>query len=130
MDVCRVQTLRIRPKSIRKDWRLPPLKLFAAGERNDTLWKIIEKNVRIPIQVFGDIRAQLAACEIAERQVIAQVQRYGLGETQALMSELLDYSERMTRAALSELPDGEWCFEDWIDDDGIDVESLSACLSP
>ena len=101
--------------------RLPPLKLFAAGERNDTLWKIIEKNVRIPIQVFGDIRAQLAACEIAERQVIAQVQRYGLGETQALMSELLDYSERMTRAALSELPDGEWCFEDWIDDDGIDV---------
>jgi N-methylhydantoinase B len=40
---------------------------------------------------------------------------------QALMDELLDYSERLTRAALQELPDGEVSFEDWIDDDGIDV---------
>ena len=101
--------------------RLPPLKLMDGGVRNETLWKIIEKNVRIPVQVFGDIRAQLAACEIAQRQVTEQVQRYGLEETRVLMRELLDYSERMTRAALAELPDGQWCFEDWIDDDGIDV---------
>ena len=101
--------------------RLPALKLFDAGERNQTLWRIIEKNVRIPVQVFGDIRAQLAACEIAERQVIEQVDRHGVETTRLLMSELLDYSERMTRAALAELPDGEWSFEDWIDDDGIDV---------
>ena len=37
------------------------------------------------------------------------------------MAETIDYSERLTRAALRELPDGEWSFEDWIDDDGIDV---------
>ena len=37
------------------------------------------------------------------------------------MSELIDYAERLTRAALRELPDGEWSFEDWIDDDGVDV---------
>ena len=36
------------------------------------------------------------------------------------MEEMLDYAERLTRAALRELPDGEWSFEDWIDDDGID----------
>ena len=101
--------------------RLAPLKLFDAGQRNETLWTIIEKNVRIPVQVFGDIRAQLAACEIAERQVLEQVRRYGVASTSVMMSELLDYSERMTRAALSELPDGRWSFEDWIDDDGIDV---------
>ena len=32
----------------------------------------------------------------------------------------IDYAERLTRAALRELPDGEWSFEDWIDDDGVD----------
>jgi N-methylhydantoinase B len=37
------------------------------------------------------------------------------------MEEVIDYAERLTRAALAELPDGEWSFEDWIDDDGIDV---------
>jgi N-methylhydantoinase B len=36
------------------------------------------------------------------------------------MQETVDYAERLTRAALEKLPDGEWCFEDWIDDDGID----------
>ena len=47
--------------------------LDAAGVPNDTLWRLIERNVRIPVQVFGDLRAQLAACEIAEREIRAQV---------------------------------------------------------
>ena len=36
------------------------------------------------------------------------------------MNELVEYAERLTRAALEKLPDGEWSFEDWIDDDGVD----------
>jgi len=41
--------------------RIPPLKLFDRGARNDTLWALIERNVRVPVKVFGDLRAQLAA---------------------------------------------------------------------
>ena len=100
--------------------RIPPMKLLDGGERNETLWRLIERNVRIPVQVFGDLRAQLAACEIAEREIRAQVARYGLGPARAMMREMLDYTERMTRAALAELRDGEYDFEDWIDDDGVD----------
>jgi N-methylhydantoinase B len=36
------------------------------------------------------------------------------------MAEVLDHAERLTRAELAKLPDGEWSFEDFIDDDGID----------
>ena len=100
--------------------RIPPMKLLDGGARNDTLWRLIERNVRIPVQVFGDLRAQLAACEIAEREIRAQVARYGLEPARAMMREMLDYTERMTKAALSKLPDGEYDFEDWIDDDGVD----------
>ena len=100
--------------------RIPPMRLLDAGERNETLWRLIERNVRIPIQVFGDLRAQLAACEIAEREIRAQVSRYGLEPARSMMREMLDYTERMTKAALRELPDGEYDFEDWIDDDGVD----------
>jgi N-methylhydantoinase B len=100
--------------------RIPPLKLFEAGRRNDTMWALIEKNVRIPVQVFGDLRAQLAACRLAETQFGALIDRYGPAKTAAYMQEVIDYAERLTRAAVLALPDGTVSFEDWIDDDGID----------
>jgi N-methylhydantoinase B len=50
--------------------RIPPLKMYDASRRNDTLFAFIEKNVRVPVKVFGDLRAQLAACHIAERQFL------------------------------------------------------------
>jgi len=101
--------------------RIPPLKLYDRGKRNDTVFAIIEKNVRLPVQVLGDLRAQLAACHIGEAGMLELVERYGFKGVERFMADLLDYSERLTREALKELPDGEVSFEDWIDDDGIDV---------
>ncbi len=101
--------------------RIPPLKLFHAGLRDEAIATLIERNVRIPVRVMGDLRAQLAACHIAEAQFLELVERYGTQACAAYMAEVMDYAERLTRAAVAELPDGEWSFEDWIDDDGIDV---------
>ena len=103
--------------------RIPPMKLYDRGARNETLWTLIEKNVRIPVQVFGDLRAQLAACTIAERQFLDLIERFGSENVDAYMKEVIDYAERLTRAAIRDLPDGEFDFEDWIDDDGIDIDS-------
>jgi N-methylhydantoinase B len=100
--------------------RIAPMKLYAAGALNQTIMTFIERNVRLPVQVAGDLRAQLAACHIAEKQFAELVARYGAGRTKDLMNEVLDYAERLTRAELKKLPDGEWSFEDFIDDDGID----------
>ncbi|MED6310727.1 MAG: hydantoinase B/oxoprolinase family protein [Pseudomonadota bacterium] len=102
--------------------RIPPMKLYDRGELNQTLWMLIEKNVRVPVQVFGDLRAQLAACTIAERQFLELIERYGVTGVKIYMTEIIDYAERLTRAAVKELPDGEYEFEDWIDDDGIDID--------
>ena len=71
--------------------------------------------------MLGDIRSQLAACEIAARGMTDLVARYGADGVVALMNATMDYSERLTRHCLSELPDGEATFTDWIDDDQIDV---------
>jgi N-methylhydantoinase B len=100
--------------------RIPPLKMYEAGKRNDTVFAFIERNVRLPVKVFGDLRAQLAACHIAERQFLELTERYGADTTHLYMQEVIDYAERLTRAALTKLPDGVYSFEDWIDDDGID----------
>ena len=101
--------------------RIPALKLYEHGKPNDTLFALIERNVRVPVVVFGDLRAQLAACHIAEKQFAEIVARYGPARVRELMDETIDYAERRTRAALAELPDGTVTFEDWIDDDGVDV---------
>ena len=100
--------------------RIPPLRLYDKGKRNETLFALLEKNVRLPVKLFGDIRAQLAACHIAERQFLELVGQHGAPATRFYLREIIDYAERLTRAALRELPDGETSFEDWIDDDGVD----------
>ena len=101
--------------------RIPPLKLYERGRPNATLHRIIEKNVRLPGRVFGDLRSQLAACAIAARGMEALLARHGPEGVRALMAETMDYSERLTRHCLAELPDGEARFTDWIDDDQIDL---------
>jgi N-methylhydantoinase B len=101
--------------------RIAPMKLYDKGVLNETIMTFIERNVRVPVLVQGDLRAQLAACHIAEEQFAQLVERYGPLQTKAFLNETIDYSERLTRAAISELPDGTWSFEDWIDDDGIDI---------
>jgi N-methylhydantoinase B len=102
--------------------RIPALKMYDKGVRNETLFSLIEKNVRVPVKVFGDLRAQLAACHIAERQFAELITRFGKETVTLYMQEVIDYAERLTRAAVAELPDGTYSFEDWIDDDGIDVD--------
>jgi N-methylhydantoinase B len=100
--------------------RIPPLKLFEGGKRNESLWALIEKNVRVPILVQGDLRAQLSACHIGETGLLELVGHYGAAQCKAYLEEIIDYTERLTRAAVRELPDGTYEFEDWLDDDGID----------
>jgi N-methylhydantoinase B len=101
--------------------RIPPLKLYERGQPNTTLFRMIDRNVRVPGRVLGDIRSQLAACEIAARGMADLVERYGADGVTSMMNATMDYSERLTRHCLSELPDGEATFTDWIDDDQIDV---------
>ena len=63
--------------------------------------------MRVPVKVFGDLRAQLAACHIAEQAIHEMAARYGEEKLAHYMTELVDYAERMTRAAISDLPDGD-----------------------
>jgi N-methylhydantoinase B len=101
--------------------RIPPLKLYERGVANATLFRIIDRNVRMPNRVLGDLRSQLAACEIAARGMVDIVARYGAEQVRALMVATMDYSERLTRHCLAQLADGEATFTDWIDDDQIDL---------
>ena len=80
--------------------RLPPVRLYRDGEPDPNVEAIIFANVRTPDERRGDLRAQVAANRRAQIRLAALAERYGADELCAIMDEVLDYSERMMRAAL------------------------------
>ncbi|MEK8025946.1 hydantoinase B/oxoprolinase family protein [Pseudaquabacterium rugosum] len=104
--------------------RIPPTKLYSRGEPNETLINIIRKNVRLPDLVLGDLDAQLATCNIGERELLRLIKRYGEQDLHLYFDELLDYGERLTRQAIAAWPDGTYSFTDYIDNDGFSPEPI------
>lgn len=109
--------------------RIPALKLFEAGVPNDTLFKLIDINVRLPDRVIGDLKAQFAACRTGARELGKMFDRYGSEMTSTYFAELLDYAERMTRAEIAAWPDGTYSFTDYIDDDGFNDTPLPIAVA-
>src|SRR5215831_5193122 len=99
--------------------RLPPLRLVSRGTLNVDLEKVILANVRTPDERKGDLGAQLAATLRATERLAELARRYGTDTIIGAMAEVMDYSERLMRASLASLPDGEGSFEDFCDGDGI-----------
>jgi N-methylhydantoinase B len=104
--------------------RIPVVKMYEAGQPNQTFFKIMRLNTRIPDKQQGDMRAQIAACNSAERGFRALVERYGSAGFRAMIEDLHDYAERLTRAEIAALPDGIWSFTDYIDGLGDAPEPL------
>jgi N-methylhydantoinase B len=103
--------------------RIAPMKLYDRGEPNRTLLKIIEKNVRLPALVLGDLDAQYATCNIGEREMLRLFERYG-DELEVYFDRLIDYGEELTRKAISAWPDGDYSFTDYIDGDGFSPDPI------
>src|SRR4030095_6750174 len=113
--------------------RLPPLKFYEAGVPNRTLHAILQKNVRIPDILMGDLHGQVAAGNVGQQRFIELLQEYGKDTVLAAIAELMDRAEAMTREKLSAIPDGSYTFADYLDNDGIDLErrgGLHAPLTP
>ncbi len=100
--------------------RIPPLKFYNKGVRDDTLLAMIRTNVRLPALVVGDLEAQLATCALGERELLRLVDKYGADMLEEFLAEFLDYGERLTRKAIATWPDGDYTFTDFIDGDGFD----------
>lgn len=109
--------------------RLPPIKLYDAGRANGAVFEIIAKNVRVPENLLGDLRAQLAAIHIGERGLDELVQRWGKAPLLTALDDLMAYTERLARAEIAGWPDGVYSFTDYIDDDGMDPEPIPIAVT-
>src|SRR2546425_5690882 len=81
--------------------RIPPVKLMSSGKINRDVWDMILANVRTPEEREGDLAAMLGANRTGERRLMEIVRKYGLAEVRRYITEILHYSEGMTRHAIA-----------------------------
>ncbi|MCH9675162.1 MAG: hydantoinase B/oxoprolinase family protein [Gammaproteobacteria bacterium] len=108
--------------------RLPSMKLYSLGERNDALLDTILANVRMPEEWLGDVEAKVAGCWRGEQELRRVLDKYGLAHLNGCCEYLLDIAEQATRSALREMPDGEFVYEDYFEDDGFGTEGTHLAL--
>ena len=94
---------------------IPPVRLYRAGVLNEDLLHTVLRNVRTPDERRGDLAAQRAAHAVGERRLHELIAAHGLDEVQDYAAHLRVYSERLTRAAIAQWPDGDFVFEDVIE---------------
>jgi len=104
--------------------RLPPVKLYKAGEIDEEILSIILSNIRIADQRIGDIKAQAAALTVGEQRFTHLLDRYGADTVNAAISELRARAAQQMRAKIETIPDGTYHGEAYVDSDGVVDEPL------
>jgi N-methylhydantoinase B len=103
---------------------IPPIKLIAAGELNQAAWNLLLANVRTADERAGDLWAQIAANLRGAQRLQELVSEHGTEKVGHYMAAMLDYTERMTRRLLESIPDGQYTFSDYLDNDGVGDEPV------
>ncbi len=98
--------------------QLDQLKIHEAGVPNDTLLKILRANIRFPDASLGDLRSQIASCQLGARRIVELYQRYGGDVVTAAIEQIFLESEQRCRNVVEQIPDGVYEAAAFLDDDG------------
>jgi N-methylhydantoinase B len=109
--------------------RIPPVRLYRKGARNEDLWQTLLANVRTPVERAGDLDAQLAALHTGATRLLEMVERRGSTEVLAAMQGLIAYADRLVAAGILHIPDGRYEAEDFMDDDGFGSDPVPIRLA-
>lgn len=111
------------------DWyqeglHIPPIKLVEEGRENAAAMAIIAGNSRVPRNVVGDLRSQRASLLVGERRIGELYDRFGRPTVDTCIETMLDATERLVRERIAAMPDGDYEFEDFMDDCGTGTPPL------
>ncbi len=108
---------------------IPPTWIARGGELLEEVLAHIVERTRNPDENRGDFAAQLSAARLGAARVAALAEDMGHRAFTAALAELDAYAERLARATLAEIPDGDYAFMDLLDDDGLGHEDIPIRLT-
>src|SRR5690606_6924509 len=94
------------------------LKIYEEGKLNETLYQMIHDNIRYPAASLGDLRAQIASCQLGARRHAELAGRYGIDTVTACVETIWNQAERAARLVVEKIPDGTYEAESFLDNDG------------
>ncbi|HZY58349.1 MAG TPA: hydantoinase B/oxoprolinase family protein [Candidatus Binataceae bacterium] len=105
--------------------RLPNLKLYDGGVRNEALVQLLKANIRAADEWMGDIDAKLSGSRRGIREFEAVMEKYGMDDVNACFDYLVDYAEQAARKAIAAVPPGDYTREIMMRDDGFGSEGVA-----
>src|SRR5579871_665039 len=97
--------------------QLRSIKMWSKGEPIEEVYRIIENNTRMPLELMGDIAAQLAGCLLGRDLTAELADKYGIATFARAITLVLDQSEAAARSFIAAMPDGVYATETWLDND-------------
>ncbi|HYZ61264.1 MAG TPA: hydantoinase B/oxoprolinase family protein [Acetobacteraceae bacterium] len=107
--------------------RIPPIRLYRAGELQKDVQDLILLNCQVPRERLSDFRAQMAANRLGVQRLQSLCAKYGRDTVLQAGTALMDYAERKMRAGIAAIPDGIYRFADRYDCPEIDGELDLSC---
>ena len=104
---------------------IPPVKLVEGGEIDSDVFDLVLAQVRAKRETAGDFRAQIAANNTGIRRMNALLDRMGVDTVRRYVDELIEYTDRRTRAELAALPKGVYAAEGCLDSDGYTEDPVT-----
>ena len=98
--------------------RIPLVKMYSRGELVQDVFDLIMLNFQMKYERQGDLNAQIITNQFGADKLTELIDKIGLDTYEEFCKKWLEYGEKKARIAIKELPDGEYCFEDYMDDDG------------
>lgn len=96
------------------------LKIYEAGMPKKDLLKLIADNIRYPDAAMGDMRGQIAACQLAIRRLEELFGKYGRDVIFACIERIFADTEATCRKVIEGIPNGTYEAESFIDDDNFE----------
>lgn len=108
---------------------IPPMKLYDSGQERTDVLNLIAKNVRVGESFLGDINAQIGACKTGTRRLQDIVAELGIDDVLLGFDQLVSNAEALIRSDITEMPDGNYAFQDVIDGDGVNHDTIRLAVT-
>ena len=103
---------------------IPPTLIIAGDQLQQTVYQRILGAIDTGQQAQGDFAAQISANRTGVHRLRQLVGSMGNASYARYLTALNEYAERLAVAALEQIPDGQYRFEDCLDDDGLGNRDL------
>ncbi|MGH1351301.1 MAG: hydantoinase B/oxoprolinase family protein [Methyloligellaceae bacterium] len=108
---------------------IPPMRLVRKGGYVEEVVSLLEANTRTPDDIFGDLKAMLAALDVGRKRIAEMVDKFGLATVLSAQKEIVAYAKTKAHAVLKRIPDGTYWFSDYLDDDGVSPCPIRLCIT-